>query len=95
MSSNVKIILYGSDVSSHFKNMTMVNRFSNLKIRKNQTHFGDPSSKITSRSDSPETKISAALKQKPDTKIPCKQIIIQFKLSQKKYETLEHIALLY
>jgi len=88
MSSNVRIILYSFDVSSHFKNVTMVNRFSNLKIRKKQTRFGDPSTKITERfpRDKNLSLKSSALKQKPDTEIPCKQIIILFQLSQKNME---------
>ncbi|KAL4131331.1 hypothetical protein QTP88_008663 [Uroleucon formosanum] len=63
----------------------MVNRFSNLKRRENPGNASvTPVPKA--RSDSRETKISAALKEKPDTENPCKQITIQFKLYQKNME---------
>lgn len=82
-------------VSSHFKNVTMVNRFSNLKRRENPGNASvTPVPKA--RSDSRETKISTALKEKPDTENPCKQITIQFKLYQKNMEHQSvHTALLY
>jgi len=79
-----------SDVPSRFNNVTMVNRFSNLKRRENPEHA---SVTPKARSDSRETKISAALKEKPDTENPYKQITIQFKLYQKNME--HQIALLY
>ncbi|CAI6350427.1 unnamed protein product [Macrosiphum euphorbiae] len=82
-----------SDVSSRFKNVTMVNRFSNLKRRENKGHASVTPKVPFARSDSRETKISAALKEKPDTENLCKQITIQFKLYQKNME--HQIALLY